>query len=296
MVAELTPGARKQAHRLRRELLRGQPIITFSGRDMRRRKSLAQLQQWCDEQGIGAPLRPDGGWSVDHDTLQQLEQALQALGLAPLDAELAATRIGRLQQGAQEFKTLGEAPLQHRLLCSFRLAHHPVAVRNPPARWVLDIDWRQLDLNDYAGLLVIENADVFYTCGSADWPLPGRFENHLVAYRGHDHRAQGLKALQQAWHGIPQIYFGDVDPKGLSIALQEGYSHVLLPALTEFQRAATALHAPAAQEPSQRWLAAHSSSLPITHPLHGYMRILVSGRGLLQQAAVSMPMVSIEIA
>lgn len=286
----LSTAARKQAEKLWRELQRGHTVITLSGNDMRRRKSLSQLQQWCDGQGIGPPLRGDGGWRFDHDTLRQLEQALASLGLAPLDAEPAATRIGRLRQGAQELKTLGEAPLQHRVLCSFRLPDSPVAVTHAPARWVLDMDWRQLDLRGYTGLLVVENADVFYACDTPDWPLPPEFENHLVTYRGHDHRAKGLKALQQAWRDAPQIYFGDVDPKGMSIALQEGYSHVLLPTLAEFQRAATVLHAPAAQERSQRALAAGLAGWRADHPLWPYLEHLTAGRGLLQQALLQMPL------
>src|SRR5699024_4768771 len=106
----------------------------------------------------------DGGWRFDQSDLAQLQQALAALGLAPLGSAAADTRIGRLRQGAQEHKTLGEAPLEHRILCSLRLAAAPVATTKTPARWVLDMDWRALDTSAYAGLLVVENADVFYAC------------------------------------------------------------------------------------------------------------------------------------
>lgn len=291
MSTELSLAARKQALRLARELRRGTPVVSFAGADLRRKKSLADLQAWCDAQGIGQPLRADGGWRFDPDTLKQLEQALQTLGLAPLDAAPAATRIGRLRQGAQEYKTLGEAPLQHRVLTSHALVVDPVPVNGAPARWVLDMDWRQLDLDFWDGLLVVENADVFYACGSADWPLPDALAGHLVVYRGHDHRAQGLRGLQQAWgRRAPQVYFGDIDPKGMSIALNEGYSHVLLPPFEQFARQASPFHAPAKQEASQRRLARLAPSIPAEHPLKAYMQVLIDGKGLLQQAVLQLPL------
>jgi len=295
-MVELSIGARKQAVKLQARLRRGEAVVLLSGTDMGRRKGLAQLQRWCDEQGIGQPRRSDGGWRFDEDTLQQLQQALHILDLAPLDSTPATTRIGRVQQGAQEYKTLGEAPLAQRILCSFRLASEPVATTQIPPRWVLDMDWRHIDTSAYAGLLVVENADVFYACDTPDWPLPNALTHYLVAYRGHDYRAKGLKALQQTWRDVPQIYFGDVDPKGMRIALQEGYSHVLLPVLGQFRRAATARHAPVAQETSQRWLAARLTSQSATAPLCAYLRVLVDGKGLLQQAMVRMPLTIVPIA
>lgn len=288
MHAKLTSGARKQAQQLQRRLRRGQPAIMLSSRDMGRLKSLAELQAWCDEQGIGPSLRADGGWRFDHDMLRQIEQALHSLALAPLDAQLAETRIGRLQQGVQEYKTLGEAPLQHRILCSHRLQDSPVATIQTPERWILDMDWRQIDLSAYDGLLVVENADVFYACGTVDWLLDSEFAGYLVAYRGHDHRSKGLKELQRAWGDAPQVYFGDIDPKGLSIALQEGYSHVLLPSFAQFADSATAFHAPAEQESNQRDLADRQISLPGNHPLRAYLQVLVDGRGLRQQSVLDM--------
>lgn len=295
-MAELSISARKQARTLRQQLQRGQSGIALSGARMRRVKSLADLQAWCDAQGIGVPLRADGGWRFDHATLRQLEQALTDLGLTPLDEAPATSRIGRLRQGAQEHKTLGEAPLQHRIQCSMAATDRLLPVTRLPARWVLDMDWRDIDLAAFDGLLVVENVDVFYACGSADWPLAANLSNHLIVYRGHDYRRRGVKALQQAWQpGRPHIYFGDLDPKGVSIALHEGYSHMLLPPLEQFRHKASTLHAPARQEAYQRQLVATLKQLTTQHPLSRYLQQLVRGRGLLQQAMLDMQLVPVAL-
>ena len=296
MTTGLSPGARQQAEKIRNALHSGRSKIQFSARQMQR-PALRALQRWCDAQGIGASLRPDGAWLVNAADWRQLEQALQRLGLRPLDEVAATTRIARLRQGAEEHKGLGEQPLTHRILCSQPIAPPPLPIKNTSAsaRWAIDMDWRQLDLSAFDGLLVVENADVFYACGSADWQLPDGFGRFLVTYRGHAYRAHGLKALQRAWPTEqPQVYFGDVDPPGLRIALTEGYTHLLLPEFAAFRRAATRAHVPAKQNQALRWL--QTTALPAysgAHPLTPYLRILAEGRGLLQQAALHGPLVQV---
>lgn len=288
MHQELSLAARQQAEKIRSAIRSGQTRILFSARQMRG-KPLRALQVWCDGQGLGPPLRPDGGWHFSAGDLPGLELAIAQLGLRPLGTAAADTRIARLQQGAEEHKRLAGSPLEHRILCSQSLDQAPLPVREAPSRWIIDIDWRQLHLPAFAGLLVVENADVFYACGSADWPLPDSLRDFLVTYRGHDYRSHGLKQLQHAWlpeHG-PQVYFGDIDPQGMAIGLREGYTHLLLPSVTDFRRLASSWQAPARQSDALQWLQTHGqSSLAADHPLQPYLHVLAHGRGVLQQAVL----------
>jgi len=53
--------------------------------------------------------------------------------------------------------------------------------------------------------------------------------------------SKGCKALKTAWlkQNKPAIYFGDFDAKGVSIALNEGYSAILLPDFATLQQHAS---------------------------------------------------------
>lgn len=294
MAGGLTLAARQQAEKLRRMLRSGEPRVRFTPRQMRG-PAMQALQRWCDAQGVGTSLGADGGWQFTAADLRRFEEALDALALRPLNADAASTRIGRLRQGAEEHKSLGEQPLAHRILCSQPIAHPSLPMRSPPARWALDVDWRRLDLTAFAGLLVVENADVFYACGSTDWPLPQGLERFLVVYRGHHGYAHGLKLLRAQWPaGSRQIYFGDTDPAGLRIGLDGRYTHLLLPEITAFRQAATSTHVPAAQVPAQQWLQTRAlPAYPSDHPLNPYLHIVAAGRGLLQQAALQLPLTAI---
>ncbi|WP_434061558.1 DUF7281 domain-containing protein [Escherichia coli] len=53
----------------------------------------------------------------------------------------------------------------------------------------------------------------------------------MIIYRGDRTYSKGSVALKRCWlkTGKTAIYFGDFDPKGVSIAMNEGYHSMLLP-------------------------------------------------------------------
>ncbi len=71
-----------------------------------------------------------------------------------------------------------------------------------------------------------------------------------MIYRGDAHYSQGRAKLLKRWkegaYG-PLKYFGDLDPKGLHIAMSEGFSHIAVPKFTWFTTRATAQAYPSKQ-------------------------------------------------
>ena len=83
-------------------------------------------------------------------------------------------------------------------------------------------------------MLIVENRDAFYAYFALHpqrYILPEQGLNALVIYRGDGDESKGCKALREACvlAGKNLIYFGDYDSAGLNIALNGGYSHIMLP-------------------------------------------------------------------
>lgn len=280
---------RNKAVMWKADFLRGTEQLEFSAKDMQQ-ATLCALQQWCDEQGIGQPLLASGGWVFTKACMTALEETLALEKLAPLNVALEEERVKRLQQGANEYKHYGEQPTEFRVLCSFP-AHSKrcFPLRVSQSRYHLDVDRRQLELSQCKGLMVIENLDVFYWYGSEKWPAPLALQDYLVVYRGHNHMAASVKALQAmaAEQQLPQVLFADLDCKGVSMAVHEGFSHLLLPSVEQAQAAATHWQAPAEQIP---FFAGIEAAVPAAHPLAQYVALLREGKGLLQQGMLNMPL------
>lgn len=80
------------------------------------------------------------------------------------------------------------------------------------------------------------------------------------------------------------MYVGDFDVKGVTLALDNSATHLLLPDIEWLAENATPLHVPAEQLPYQRRLHKHLSGLPSVHPLREYLTLLLEKqRGLKQQ-------------
>lgn len=283
---------RNKAKEMKARIERGETVLMFSAADMRK-PVMKALQAWCDDMGIGAPLLGSGGWRFTRDCLVALEETLALEKLAPLTADIADTRVEQVQQGGEEHKTQGEAPTEHRVLCSFPMPSKLcLPLRVSQSRCHVDMDWRRLNLAHCAGLVVVENLDVFYLYGSEQWPALRRLEHHWVVYRGHDSKARGVRQLQQAVaeRGLPQVFFGDFDAKGVSLGLHEDYTHLLLPTVDDARVHASRWQASAAQVNAFPSIESHVAALPDTHPLHAYVALLREQKALLQQGMAGLPL------
>src|SRR5699024_12142858 len=114
-------------------------------------------------------------------------------------------------------------------------------LRVSQSRYHLDVDRRQLELSQCKGLMVIENLDVFDWYGSEKCPAPLALLDYLVVYREHNHMAASVKALQAmaAEQQLPQELFADLDCKGVSMAVHEVVSHMLLKSMDHVRTATT---------------------------------------------------------
>jgi hypothetical protein len=201
-------------------------------------KAVQQVLQWCIEH----ELVPGNSLQLPHFTFslrllndiarvqRQLQQACY------LDTPEQHSRLDNAVRSQQELKNIGLEPRQHRVLLKLNT---PADSGLGIAADVIDIDWQQLPLTQFDALLVVENLDCFYQLAAFSPALP--YKQPLILYRGDKLYSKGCKALKIAWfkQNKPAIYFGDFDAKGVSIALNEGYSAMLLPDFATAQKHAS---------------------------------------------------------
>lgn len=203
-------------------------------------KTMQALLAWCAEHDIDTQrwLSAAGRHvAFDRNIMQVIDTTLKQLNLATSDIDLTqGTRFDQAEQGDGEHKTVGLAPMQHRVLMAQANcgSYFPEWVTESPSQWVMDIDWQTLQLNAYTHVLVVENRDAFYEYFALHpqrYHLPAEALDALVIYRGNQDESKGCKALREACltMGKPLVYFGDYDTAGLSIAVHGGYTHLMLP-------------------------------------------------------------------
>ncbi|SFC03597.1 hypothetical protein SAMN05660443_1247 [Marinospirillum celere] len=282
----LSPAARKQLLGIYQRLRKGEIQV---------KKKLGgpviqEILDWCYEQEIHLGSRKGSkDFAFDALFLGQIEKALKELGQQPLQAgDPAQTREDQAQLGLDEFKGQGESPREQRLLVNLPNANGFLdqVCLEPSRRVYADLDWRDLNLTSFEQLLVVENLDSFYSLQQPGCLLPASLNSALIAYRGDQHYASGLKQLKSCWRDRRKasIYLGDFDAKGVNIAVNEGYTHLLLPPLAYVQEKAAALHQPEQQLRYQKSLREKLQALPARHPLVAYLQLLIrEQRGLRQQ-------------
>jgi hypothetical protein len=201
-------------------------------------KAVQQVLSWCIEH----ELVPGNSLKLPHFTFnlallkdiarvqRQLQQACY------LDAPHQHSRLDNAARSQQELKSIGLKPRQQRVLLQLNT---PVDSGLGLAAECIDIDWQQLPLAQFDALLVVENLDCFYQLHA--FRLQLAYQQPLIIYRGDSQYSSGCKALKMAWSGLnkPALYFGDFDAKGVSIALNEGYSAMLLPDFATLQQHAS---------------------------------------------------------
>jgi hypothetical protein len=200
-------------------------------------KAVRQLLSWCIEHEL--ELVPGNSLQLPHFSFnlallkdiahvqRQLQQACYQ------DLPHQHSRVDNAKRSQQELKSIGLQPRQQRVLLKLNT---PVDSGLGLAAECLDIDWQQLPLAQFDALLVVENLDCFYQLHA--FTLQLAYQQPLIIYRGDSQYSSGCKALKMAWSGLnkPALYFGDFDAKGVSIALNEGYSAMLLPDFATLQQ------------------------------------------------------------
>ncbi|TMU14772.1 hypothetical protein E0L35_23495 [Halomonas sp. ATBC28] len=271
--------ARNGLNGVARELLR-QPAV-----EKPRRQWVDDVVAWCHQHDIDLASRINSkALRFDAALLAQINDVLESARLAPLGRSLSGlSSSAQAKEGVEEDKSNRESPRARRVLVSFPpqpttgLANEPRAIR--------DVDILGLKLSAFSALVQVENLDSFYEF-SPELPSLSGYTNPLVVYRGDSHYGGGFAQLLNAWSKTrrPHIYAGDFDVKGVTLALDSGATHLLLPNIEWLTQNATPLHVPAEQFPYQRRLRKHLAALPSVHPLRDYLVLLLEKqRGLKQQ-------------
>ncbi|UXZ54696.1 hypothetical protein LOS15_01255 [Halomonas sp. 7T] len=270
--------ARNGLNGVARELLR-QPTV-----EKPRRQWVEDVVAWCHQHDIDLATRITSK-AVRFDTalLAQINDVLESARIAPLGRSLSGlSSSAQAKEGVEEDKATRESPRARRVLVS--LPPQPITGLANEPRTIRDVDVHTLKLSAFSALIQVENLDSFYEF-SPDISALSSYTNPLVVYRGDSHYGGGFALLADAWHKTrrPHIYAGDFDAKGVTLALDSGATHLLLPEIEWLTQHATPLHQPAGQLPYQRRLRQLHVSLPLQHPLRHYLAILEKQRGLLQQ-------------
>ncbi|KUQ56538.1 DUF7281 domain-containing protein [Enterobacter bugandensis] len=192
-------------------------------------KIVMQVLRWCTALDLipaNSLLLPDFIFTMA--LLNEISDTQQRLKQANFRDDLSIkSRLESAQLSDQEIKTAGIRPQQHRVL--LRL-NQPLVNALGMTVEVVDSDWRNITLAQFDVLIVVENQDCFYHLALFDYSQCD-FHSPLIIYRGDRTYSKGAVALKRCWlkTGKTAIYFGDFDPKGVSIAMNEGYHSMLLP-------------------------------------------------------------------
>lgn len=241
---------------------------------------------WCDQHGLDLELyRRHRALRFDRELIAKVQGLLESLGHPPLGTSTSGkTTAEQATLSDLEDKGRGERPRTHRvLLNTATVGARPGIVQGD--REILDVDWRDLDLSTFDALVMVENLDSFHAF-TPDIQALSAYRQPLVVYRGDTHYGGGFSRLAKAWRagGKPHLGLGDFDPRGVGIVLGSGAMQMLLPPLEWLREHATQHHVPAEQLPDQSVLRKHREQLPDSHPLRGYLALLLDEqRGLKQQ-------------
>ncbi|RBI68671.1 hypothetical protein DQ400_04675 [Vreelandella sulfidaeris] len=271
--------ARNGLNGVARELLR-QPTV-----EKPRGQWVNDVVAWCHQHDIDLASRINSkALRFDAALLAQIDDVLESARLAPLGRSLSGlTSSAQAKEGVEEDKATRESPRARRVLVSF--PPQPVAGLATEQRSIRDVYVLGLKLSAFSALIQVENLDSFYEF-STELPALSGYVNPLVVYRGDSLYGGGFALLAEAWHKTRRthIYAGDFDVKGVTLALDNKATHLLLPNIEWLTQNATPLHVPAEQFPYQRRLRKHLAAFPPAHPVRDYLTLLLEKQhGLKQQ-------------
>ncbi|MBZ9613469.1 DUF7281 domain-containing protein [Rheinheimera maricola] len=255
-------------------------------------KAVQEVLNWCLTQqlsGVSASCLQRPEFYFESALLQQIASVQQALGQPDFRIDISSlSRTDAAIISTFEQKSIGIKPRQQRVLVSLAQPQLVAGI----AVQVLDTDWQQLPLAQFDALLVVENLDCFYQLHAFTLALPCK--QPLIIYRGDKLYSKGCKALKTAWlkQNKPALYFGDFDAKGVSIALNEGYSAMLLPEFAALQQHAS----PAMLPDKQLSFIAAIKAKPVAHEFQPYQQLLCQQlQGLRQQNMQGMALTFISL-
>ncbi|CAG9295205.1 DUF7281 domain-containing protein [Celerinatantimonas diazotrophica] len=246
-----------------------------------------RVLQWCSAHELIADNSsnlPSFSWTKA--LLDQIELTQQQLGETSFRTSLASkTRMENVSD--QEDKSVGIQPREYRVLV--RLPQ-PIMHCHLGAQFV-DMDFHDIDLLSYQQLLVVENLDCFYVLEQFSMEL--NLEQMLVIYRGDFAYGKGAAALKEQWlkTGKPLCYFGDFDLKGVSIALNEGYSTMLLPEFEQLNKVVSTAQLPTKQLKFDKGIRQNLASLSFSP----YQQLILTHKGLRQQKMTEMPLLQVAL-
>ncbi|PKG93031.1 hypothetical protein [Paraglaciecola sp. MB-3u-78] len=197
---------------------------------------LNEILNWCDnlEFQPGKWLKPNKMYRFDREYITQINQTLLDEGYASIfdnfnqdNHRSAAQRNPNEKQGQLK-------PTHHLILGAFTDTNTLDVMSQAlysSQQINIELDIRQLALDNFDCLIVVENRDSFN-----DWFEYKSYTNlssPLVIYRGDKHHSTACKRLLKNWLSTQgnkfAIYFGDYDLAALRIAISGGYTHLLLP-------------------------------------------------------------------
>lgn len=196
-------------------------------------KIVIQVLRWCialDLLPANSLLLPEFLFTMA--LLDRISDAQRHLKQANFRDDLRTkSRIESAQLSDQEIKTAGIQPQQYRVLLHL---NQPLVNDSGIIVKIVDTDWHDIPLAQFDVLIVVENQDCFYHLEYFDYSQCD-FQSPLIIYRGDRVYSQGAVALKDRWLKTkkPAVYFGDFDPKGVSIAINEGYHFMVLPTVEE---------------------------------------------------------------
>ncbi|MDX7998956.1 hypothetical protein FE394_07040 [Xenorhabdus sp. Reich] len=202
-------------------------------------KIVRQVLVWCLEQDlIPANSLNLPEFTFTKELLNAIATTQQKLNQTHFRCELQTkSRIESALLSDQEIKTAGIRPRQQRVLIHLT---SPVFNDQNMKIQVSDTNWQDIPLSQFDVLIVVENSDCFYYLDLFKFSLHN-FHSPLIVYRGDKIYGQATTKLKDKWLEMnkPAIYFGDFDPKGVSIAMHEGYEAMLLPSLDVVRKTAS---------------------------------------------------------
>lgn len=210
-------------------------------------KIVIQVLRWCialDLLPANSLLLPEFLFTMA--LLDRISDAQRHLKQANFRDDLRTkSRIESAQLSDQEIKTAGIQPQQYRVLLHL---NQPLVNDSGIIVKIVDTDWHDIPLAQFDVLIVVENQDCFYHLEYFDYSQCD-FQSPLIIYRGDRVYSQGAVALKDRWLKTkkPAVYFGDFDPKGVSIAINEGYHFMVLPTVEETAKLSSAAMFPDGQ-------------------------------------------------
>lgn len=246
----LSKAALTELEKAQRQLLLGSDVKVKSSSSWLR-KSLA----WCDECGIKLGRDAGNFFYIEQQGIDAIEQRLSLLKQGSLreHVDVLAGARDEVTSVTSDEKLATKLPTEHLMLSacvdlSLRLSHQSFFnFAEIPPQVNIELDIHTIDLSRYDYLIVVENRDSFNQWHQYKISLD--ITRPLVVYRGHDkYHSKACSALKSRWlqekGAVGQVYFGDFDIAGLSIAINSttAYQYLLLPPLDKLMPLLKSFH------------------------------------------------------